>query len=325
MEKKEIKMSLGTFVVSIIAVILLVVVVGMGVYIAKQNNKEDVKQDEMQNEQVCVNTTETVSQSTNNTVELDVNSELVQKLYGYLGITSDYYSLSMYRDEKKTNSNIENKTKLLTSLRNLKPEKMEKIEEPIIASSEAEYNYNESESYYPADLVGIIDKKTVEDKVKNIFGPNATIKHEDTSFAFGEKIAYKDGKYMIIPYEGGGMVQWYDKSEIIKAEKENDEIYIYDYYVRICNVDNYSAEYGVYTIEGDNLYASSDEKLKIAEIRKSSFSDENYILYGGNTIQKLLESGIILPIYKHTFKMNSDGSYYWVSSELTNKNELKIV
>lgn len=37
MEKKEIKMSLATFVLSIIAVILLVVVVGMGVYIAKQN------------------------------------------------------------------------------------------------------------------------------------------------------------------------------------------------------------------------------------------------------------------------------------------------
>ena len=79
MEKKEIKISLGTFVCLIIIAILVVAVIMMGMYIIENNKVTNNDGLASNNKQQGVNA--------NKVEQLNVNSELVQKLYSYVNNT----------------------------------------------------------------------------------------------------------------------------------------------------------------------------------------------------------------------------------------------
>lgn len=135
-EKKEIKISLWTFYVLVAAIVVLIgaVVIGALNVQKQQNNKqngETVGNNEQGQQQVA---------DVDKIEQLNVNSELVQELYNYVGETSDYYSLSMYQTEKTNNKNIPNKTKLLTAIRRALMDNLGKEEKVTNKVELAEYN-----------------------------------------------------------------------------------------------------------------------------------------------------------------------------------------
>lgn len=124
-------------------------------------------------------------------------------------------------------------------------------------------------------------KEVVEEKAREIFGQNVEIHHESCSIVFGEEIDFKDGQYDRYRTKREGRTQWeFSKNVIISAEKKDDELNIYDKYIHIYS----DQERG-----GETFYSASDKKEEIMEDEVKTF--------------------------KHNFKKNSDGSYYWVSTE----------
>ena len=101
-------------------------------------------------------------------------------------------------------------------------------------------------------------------------------------------------------------------SEIISAEQNGNELYIYDKYVHI---------YGDVSSTSYDIYDSSDKSLKIAEnvslekiVNNATSSSGTYSSKAIiNNLENITNNKI--KTFKHTFKQNSDGSYYWYSTE----------
>ena len=172
----------------------------------------------------------------------------------------------------------------------------------------------------------IYAKDVVENKAKEIFGKDVKIVHQDASPYDSHAIKYQNGEYDSYEYEGGGgYVPWQGSVNLlISAEKDNTgTIYIYDKYVHLVEVDNIKED-GTSMAGSYDIYTSSDKKEKLAS--KVDFDEKN-IYPADNTyaesvqyneayiknIEKYL--GKELTTYKHTYKQNSDGTYYWYSTE----------
>lgn len=342
MGKKEIKISFGTFIAGIIAIILVVVIIIMGMYIANQNKKtgenpismgNNGNVNNIQQEQTSQNNTETAlnKNNSNSIQELDINSTLVQKLYGYINdefrtnFDPNTY-LSYYRSEKITNSTLEDDIKLLTVCRtllddkkytitkneNLRTENAGKISEYKVIDLGESYFYDhdtkqyvkkENDSYRVIGDVYVFSIDSIQEKAKEIFNTTINIqKHSFPMLATG--LFYDNNTYKYFESEGGGDYPYYDMTKLLKAEQKDDEVYLYDNYLRI------AASYE--TSEAEYYYATSDKTIKLPSKEYIDSSNYSSNFTEGNT----------LPLYKHTFKKNNNGTYYWVSSELTNKNEL---
>lgn len=139
----------------------------------------------------------------------------------------------------------------------------------------------------------------IKDAYEFYFGKSNDFKAEEFSdYAAGNcKISIEDSSeyYICESYAGGGisgplgMLTTYDK-----YESDEDKLYIYEKVLFYNGVDG-------------TFYNSSDFSDEITELREKDInviSDENYS-------DKVLK-------YKHTFKQNSDGSYYWYSTEPIN-------
>ena len=355
-EKKEIKISLTTFIVGIIAIVLLVLVIAMGMYIATSNKKTaEPETPPMSNIENAINNT---TKDTQKTESLDVNSELVQKLYGYVNSkwpidvivgTTEKADKIIYTTGKSNINTISNDVKLMTIIYQIIQNKNYIIEDMSHFVYNSEYDGYEVEmnnvSYWydfenkkwiekigfdgdnkPAiSKIITISNEEIQKEAKEIF--NTTISIEKHSYNFlGEAVVYDNGNYKILEYAGGGGILFNTDGNVIKAEKCNDEIIIYDNYIASWDEEdeNYRGEATSYI---SKFYTALDKKKEIKSFGKFEFiydlcsegKNEN-----GDTIMKLdpqkaqEKYGITLPIYKHTFKQAENGNYYWVSTELTN-------
>ena len=112
-----------------------------------------------------------------------------------------------------------------------------------------EYGYTTEHTYYK--------KEKIENIAKKIFGNNVSITHESCEAYLTQAIDFKNGEYDCYEYQGGGDTPWeMSTSEIISAEQNGNELYIYDKYVHI---------YGNASSSNYDIYDSSDKSLKIAE------------------------------------------------------------
>ena len=352
MEKKQIKMSLGTFIAVIIAIILAVVVIFMGIQLAKQDKQTE------QNNTNTVGTAkeESVMENKQNEINkdtvksLDINSDLVQSLYGYICekypaeayeegyVGKDSYSpwfnwngiyTGYYRSEKITNSTLEDDLKLIVTLETLLNDKkytvtkLESLNEAYDEFGTSSRRMNLEDSYYYNFVTGKYEVQ--EGKYSDITSDvytfsmndiqaramqmyNTKINIEKHSYdGIAEVFAYDNNTYKYFNIEGGGDYDFFDDSKLLKAEQNNDEIYIYDNYIKVKHME-----------EPVTVYVTSDEKLKL---KVTNVSSE---VYPEEIWQLLKQQNVGIPMYKHTFKQANDGTYYWASSELINKNELKI-
>ena len=226
---------------------------------------------------------------------LDVNNDLVQQLYRYI-LKSDNFTgsfawqnglepASFYKNKKTNYSSLSNIEKMLAILQN--------------------YYESDIKNVFKTQVSNIIDisdihntvyiYENIEKKSMKIFNQNGVDWRSYTGCSY--YLNYKNDCYYLSEFDGGGKgtsISTY--SEIQKAEKDQEYIYIYDKFIYI---DSTKFDLG----EGDSkihIYTSSDETNEIGT--ESSYPEtikELYNKYKGK-----------LKTYKHIFKKSENDSYY---------------
>ena len=308
----EKKVSLGTVICIFIIFILIMLIGVMHVYynyvprknIDNANNRVNINQND-------VNIDNNIQAIT----RLDISSELVQNLYKYILKFNYYDETLVYQENKVTEDNLDNQIKLLTAFENLSISEAKKVKTTdytgVVDEDGNSYKY-------------LYDKEVVEEKVKEIFGEDATVIHENCSPYDGHSRIYENGIYTCYDYAGGGDVPWSEsRSQLAKAESDKNNIYLYDNYLHMVRVDNIinGIDYGGIV----DIYATSDRKISIAKKfnleengayngTDNLTADEFGKVYMNNILNSLGENAI--KTYKHTFTKDANGKYYWVSTEI---------
>lgn len=286
--KESIKIRLSTVILVFIIFILLLVIAGIFVYynIANKNDTDNTFENSILSEnkdgkeEVIEEDEDIIKES--KTEEIDVNSELVQKLYKLILKDNECIETIAYQNQKVTISNLENKAKLMTIFEN-----MENSE--ATSTKTIKTDYEDMNQYY-------FSKEKVEEKAKQIFGNQVSITHETLPNLLARQIVFKNGEYLKVDINGGGGFLWeYSTEKLIKAEKKKDEIYLYDKYIHVVRDDD--------DYQKNTIYNASDRKKVLGTDISGMPIDINKVK-GVNT-------------FKHTFKKNTAGTYYWVSTEIS--------
>lgn len=289
MEKQPLKIK---FSIAITLIIIFILIIAGIIYYGVTRETENTNSENVTNNE----NTNTLEQP--KVTSLDIESEEVKNLYKYIMKINTNQEELVYRSTKVTEKDLNNQLKLMTIFENV-----DESDASEIKMLTDENGYEVEHTYYT--------KETIEEVAKKVFGDDVTITHESCESIFASARDYKDGVYDCYEYEGGGGVLWEaSTSKLISAEQSGDEIYIYDKYVHLIEVEN--------IIDGTNyagtydIYEASDRQVKMAE--RVDFSANN--LYDGDKIDNIENYlGRKLTTFKHTYKKNADGQYYWYSTE----------
>lgn len=289
MEKQPLKIK---FSIAITLIIIFILIIAGIIYYGVTRETENTNSENVTNNE----NTNTLEQP--KVTSLDIESEEVKNLYKYIMKINTNQEELVYRSTKVTEKDLNNQLKLMTIFENV-----DESDASEIKMLTDENGYEVEHTYYT--------KETIEEVAKKVFGDDVTITHESCESIFASARDYKDGVYDCYEYEGGGGVLWEaSTSKLISAEQSGDEIYIYDKYVHLIEVEN--------IIDGTNyagtydIYEASDRQVKMAE--RVDFSANN--LYDGDKIDNIENYlGRKLTTFKQTYKKNSDGQYYWYSTE----------
>ena len=301
-EKKTVQMNLWTFyvlAVGIVALIVALIIGGINYYkhisaIEAKLEQTDTKIDANQaNVKTRMDDLKQKGEQVEETIKnksLDSNSELVKELYGYVyddGIINGF-SCSMYR-EKMTSSMYSDDEKFLMAINEL------------LTHDFLNRNITESDDMY--DFYDYSENAVIS-KIYKMFGINYNKIYSNENI----NISYNEGKYRVAVFsegDGDGEGEW-SARKFLKAEIfDENTINIYDNYIFTYGYDN------------EQWFATSTRTIPLPR--------KEYIEWDNDTQDFEFTEKNKLPIYKHTFKKNTDGTYYWVSTELTNKNELKAI
>lgn len=235
--------------------------------------------------------------------KLDIEDDLVRDLYSTIEVYNfGVEEVNFHRSNKITIDDLSNNFKLL-----------------VIFNQCFMKGFNthitESQGW------GDISEKDAKKVETEIFGKDANVKYESL-LGYSLEFNYKNKKFESeINQKTGGMnPNVNDYMEIVAASKDEDNIYIYDKFVRVTglSVEPEEPKVGVYAtsdkeiIIDENLTQEelNDIVSKYDQLDSGGETPENYELLG---LKDKYESQILT--YKHTFKKSEDGTYYWVSSE----------
>ena len=291
-ENKTINIRLST---AILCLIIFALIVGMIFMYTYFKNKENTK------ESLATNTSEnSIAQDKETNVampetkDLDTNSEQVKKLYDYIPVIDamTYTPYNAYQTSKVTINNIDPSYILGCAFTKLKLTDKDKLPRKDEYGNTIEVD--DGWFSFKADIL--------QEKVKELYGQNV----ENMEFAYSgdaQGCTYSNGMYA---HSSGGYVSQNLISirKIEKAYTDGDDLIIEDKYIALKN----DFEDGK---QSNELFASSNnstgiEKIDFDVMEKTheEISDEIISTYG----DKMTE-------YKHTFKKNADGTYYWYSTE----------
>lgn len=318
-EKKTITLSLGT-VIFIFIIILLIIALAVVYYLGfiKEDNSEDNKINSVINDTATLNNEVINSTDVNQTdieKNLDINSMQVKNLYSKILKTNNIYNnfgtngisrqkCSFYKSTKVNANILSNEEKVVAVLQYL----IDTNEGTKMSFSNIQSDVLNQMGYYFSggdyDYCIKYSAQELEAAKKAVFGNDVQINWISIGNNAANQIDYINGEYYRYTYPGGGG-PWgiYSFSEIEKATENNEYVYIYDKYL-----------YTVleYNPEVLNLYTNSDMNVKISSV--SNYYDyENAFDNKDNSVIKNYSDKI--DTYKHTFKKDSDGNCYWISTE----------
>lgn len=299
-KKEPIKIRLSTVILIFIIFILIIAIVGILFYynrkISDSNNNEIQPSNNIVTNEI---EKETSNNSNDSKIEkIDINSDEVQKLYNEILKSNKIYgeenwNESFYKDEKVTYNELSNIEKNIAVLQS--------IEDSDTVSMDTK-NVNKSKLYYKNDVgiastAKVYSKQLIEARAKQLFGEqNQNIQWKTIDNNFGYIYDYVDEQYYAYGYQGGGFgcpVASY--TNLIDGEKDKENIYLYDKFIfsesTPTNVYFYTSSSKANLIDQTNIYKELDEATVL----------DKY----GEKAKK----------YKHTFKKDSDGNYYWYSTE----------
>lgn len=292
-EKKIIKVRLSTVILCFIILLLIIGMVCMYFYFTYKDNT-NVPTNTVQTSEVQNNTNsteETISQ-------LDINSSIVTKLYSYIPIWRVDLPevLNAYQNKTTTIKDISEDYLLGHAFNQLNLSDKDKLQ----------FEYDNGTLMEPDPKWFTFKTTLLQEKVKELYG--TSIKNQDFECGIAESCVYKGEKYS--HSQGGSWDRYkYGLRHINKAYEIDDTLYIEDKFITLVidQLDQTNPTYKLYTSSNctnfvENLENSLIKKLE--EIQTDDALKEVAVKYENKMVS-----------YKHIFKKNSDGSYYWYSTE----------
>lgn len=304
--KEPIKIKLSTAILILVLVLMLIFGIGILVYnktktdntnITNQNEANQISQNET-NENVENRNTETENNKETKKISYDTNDNQIEMIYDYIPrIDINKIETNAYQKSAIKLKDLDEKYILKVAFEKIG---VENIEEEAIENQADSFSFNAS---------------VLQNKIKEMFGKNANVKNQSFDIGYGGQpyCEYKDGKYYY-SYAGGSPEFIQNISKIVEAYKEGDNIYIVDKYALLTSEDE-GHNYKLYADSNlNNIIEEFNETIDqttgegINELTLDKDIDQvtDYIINNYETKMKK---------YKHTFKKNEDGTYYWYSTE----------
>lgn len=245
----------------------------------KKQDKEDLDNDEKDKDEV---EDTTIEETENQKENLDLTSDLVNKLYGYTKNGEESIKEYFISNISFNNKTISDEMKLKIA---------------FYAIGEEKFENSCSEELCTADK--LIDAKVVLNKINEIFGENNGYQHVTGSIDVFttdacRKLAYNQqlNKYVLYVDQGcGGITTHAIFNKLIGAEKYNDSIVLTEkIYVAVAGPEG-------------NVY----KDLKTTKLIASGVT--NFI-----DNQEMFDKGATVT---YTFKLAKDGSYYFDNSKIS--------
>ncbi len=301
-KKEPIKIRLSTVILLFIILILIIAIIVIVFYYQnKINNDTNLIENKITKNNTQINSNKSLDKESNvdksndtnekEIKKIDTNDELIQKLYSYIPAIEYKIQKNAYQDKKITINELQNDFILSVAFTklSLKNEDKKKISD----------EYNVDSGWYS------FDANILQNKVKELYGENVNIPNQTFDDGAGVVCSYSNGEYMY-SVGGGSNESLMPVSKIVEAYSQNDEIYIITKNTTfVSNAEN----------EKGSLYTDSTLANKIKD-----YQDEKYIAMDGNKIAEdiIKNDEKIMINYKHTFKKDTNGNYYWVSTEPIN-------
>ena len=232
--------------------------------------------------------------------KLDTNSTQINELYSYLG-SNDLEvcnGLSIYSEKEINYDNIDNNIRICNaySLLDIDETSIVKIDKTKKNNTcSINENIKFATDNYEDDICTItkVESEKINEQYKKMYGKEIENYEQfqlnpTTICYYDEEGYYYCGLSESFTYTIGAEPQTY--RTIKNASKKNDEIIIFDYFMKIVNNECFTTYDG--NNKNNNCSNVFNEDIKV---------DYDFLKKYGT-------------LYKHTFK-ESNGSYYWVKSE----------
>lgn len=292
-ETRKKKVSLGI----VIFVIVIIFLVGISVLMFKFYNKKE-KSGILDNNNTVTDANndstglskqgDTTNSDKQKFSDLNINDELVDKVYEYIPIVdTNLIQKNAYQDKKITKSDLDVKFLLQVAFSKLNLSETQK-------STITENGDNMLGMYS-------FNSQLLQDKVREMYGDN--LENLDFNHGAGASLTYSNGKYSY-RFGGGSGEFMYNLRTIKSAYKDDEYLYIEDIYSALELKDDMAVMY---------KNSNSEEKIKEIEFNRISTLSGQQLK---SELEKIkTESESLMARYKHTFKKNIDGNYYWYCTE----------
>lgn len=305
------KPSFFSTILLVLIGILIGIVIMLLVYVVKTHKdlelyKEDVPVVEQPQEEQQPEVDEPVVEEKE--LDLSIEGEFVKELNSKVIHSFRIYNVA-YAPMTKTQNDITPNDKMLFMLEDMRKEKryLEMSSSGVISRLE-----RIMDSY--GNNITSVDKFSIEDvekEYKYLYGEHSQIIKEDIDTNLGYIYEYdnQDDCFYGHSYAGGGGSSYLYATDIkaCSANSDKTEIYLDVYYVMIDRSDGYIYPYVV--------DPGSKDVSKIGETKVSY--ENGAFTYDGQTDSELLNKykGNGAGEFRHTFKLDSAGNYYWYSCE----------
>lgn len=290
MEKDKAKYDgILCFLLAVIVVLILVIGGGAYYFLVLDNGEE-----------ISENKTEQVLDKNESKLEanLDINDELVKKLYSFIPTVSFYDLLpTAYQTTKVTFNDLPNQVKLINVFNHID-----------FNNEKVEFIYGEKDKIQPETWFKF-SEEIMNEKTKEFYGDNAVIKNEHFDINWGRSCRYENGIYVHSSGGGGSILE--PISYMTKVEKDSNNIYIYDKFIVVKDAEKNNV-YGesLYILDTTNDASNIIDEYKNDDVWALKLDEFNQFF-----IEKYKNK---MKEYKHTFKKNENGEYYWYSTEPVN-------
>ena len=225
--------------------------------------------------------TDTVEQFKVNEIEVDINSETIQKLYSILNQKDDLRKASL------NNESLDDETIIKYILVNLNKDDYRDIwvgSVKVICEAAPGVRFNSDHGC----SVRVITKAKMDEYKVKLFNVQREINYSDFEYR-GFNCKFNGNYYCKIdPYEDKSI----SFSVLDKATKYNNEIYLYEYYLKV-NLDQMDDCSKYFSKDYCSNYKGKETPTIVDEVIKNK--------------------GVY---YRHVFRLGNDGNYYFKSSNI---------
>lgn len=308
------KPSVFSSILLILIGILIATIVFLIIYFFKINNNDVKIYSDLINSNIDLSVDNSGGEKI--TLQLSPTDDIVVSAYNKIPIQIRGYE--PYYGQLITKDSISDNNKLLFVLRQLQDE----FKTTIISVLDQKEEFDNIMSKLDNRMTGMtseelgtvikFDLDTVSQRYKSVFGSSQEVPLIDAETTLGYVYEYvpQDNCFYGHKYFGGGGEPFRYKSQIYECELSEDrkELYIYDNFVAFNDI------YGSGSYSESALYSDSDCENMIVKLERTN--ENGTTLYNGKTYDEITNEYINKAgKFKHTFKLDDSGNYYWYSSE----------